>query len=330
MQKQEITNLFSNFNSLNVLIIGDVMLDSYIWGNADRISPEAPVPVVLVEKRQERLGGAANVALNVKSLGANPIVCSIIGSDSKGESLLKLFKENNLSTKGLIKTDKRITTTKFRVIANNHQLIRVDEETDKEISSNEENILFEKISSTIKENKIGVIIFQDYDKGVITKKLIEEVVELAVKSNIPTVVDPKKRNFNNYKNVTLFKPNLKELKEGLKLDISQNNTDNIYKAIDILENNLKNEITLLTLSDKGVLISNKGKKQIIPAHLRDISDVSGAGDTVVCVAALCIALKTDLTLLASLANLAGGIVCEHAGIVAIDKKQLLEEAVNTL
>ncbi|MFA6924021.1 MAG: bifunctional ADP-heptose synthase [Bacteroidales bacterium] len=327
MQKQEITNIFNNFNSLNVLIIGDVMLDSYIWGDADRISPEAPVPVVMVEKRQERLGGAANVALNVKSLGANPIICSVIGNDNKGESLLNLFKESNISTKGIIKSDKRITTTKFRVIANNHQLIRVDEETDEEISSDEENTLFEKITSIIKENKIDVMIFQDYDKGVITKKLIEEVVELAVKSNIPTVVDPKKRNFNNYKNVILFKPNLKELREGLKLDIAQNNVDAIYKAIDILENNLKNEITLLTLSAQGVLISNKGKKQIIPAHIRDIIDVSGAGDTVVCVAALCIALKTNLSLLASLANLAGGIVCEHSGIVPVDKEKFLEEAI---
>ena len=331
ISKEEISGIISKFNQLNALIIGDVMIDSYIWGKTDRISPEAPVPVVSVESRQERLGGAANVALNVKSLSANPIICTVIGNDSKGDTLIKLFEENNLSTKGIIRSNKRITTTKFRVIANKHQLLRIDEEIDSDINHDETLSLLKTIENILKENKIDVVIFEDYDKGVITPDLIENVVKLSKHNNIPTIVDPKKRNFNLYKHVSLFKPNLKELKEGLKIDFESNDIENIKKAVEHLESKLSNEFTLLTLSELGVMISeNKGDKKIIPAHLRNISDVSGAGDTVISVAALCLALKTDINFLASLANLAGGIVCEYVGVVSIEKNILLEEALKVL
>ena len=265
ISKEEISGIISKFNQLNALIIGDVMIDSYIWGKTDRISPEAPVPVVSVESRQERLGGAANVALNVKSLSANPIICTVIGNDSKGDTLIKLFEENNLSTKGIIRSNKR-------------QLLRIDEEIDSDINHDETLSLLKTIENILKENKIDVVIFEDYDKGVITPDLIENVVKLSKHNNIPTIVDPKKRNFNLYKHVSLFKPNLKELKEGLKIDFESNDIENIKKAVEHLESKLSNEFTLLTLSELGVMISeNKGDKKIIPAHFILVPGVGAQG-----------------------------------------------------
>ena len=193
------------------------MIDSYYFGKVDRISPEAPVPVVAVEKKENRLGGAANVALNIQALGATPVLCSVIGNDSDSILFDELLSQSSLSNAGIIKSEGRITTVKTRVIGNKHQVLRVDSENDSPLSSNETRQLFEKTASLIETSKIDVVIFEDYDKGVITAELIEQVVSFCNKKNIPTTVDPKKRNFSAYQNVTLFKPNLKELKEMVDL-----------------------------------------------------------------------------------------------------------------
>ena len=217
MNKNEIINLFKSFNNLNVLIIGDVMIDSYYFGRVDRISPEAPVPIVAVEKKESRLGGAAKVALNIKALGAKPILCSIVGDDDGTKKLNTLLKKEKLSNDGIIKSSERLTTVKTRIIGNKHQVLRVDYENNHPLSKQEHTQLFKSISDIIKNKRIDVVIFQDYDKGVITQQLIIEVVALCNKNRVPTAIDPKKTNFNFYKNVTLFKPNLKELKEGLNV-----------------------------------------------------------------------------------------------------------------
>lgn len=330
MNKNEIINLFKNFSQLNVLIIGDVMMDSYFFGKVDRISPEAPVPIVSVEKKDNRLGGAANVALNIKALGANPILCAVIGNDEDGKKFNSLLKKEKLSSTGIVTSGERITTVKTRIIGNKHQVLRVDSENNHPLSKKEYTQLFKSISNVINTIKIDVVIFQDYDKGVITKQLIAEVVKLCNKNNIPTAVDPKKTNFNFYKNVTLFKPNLKELREGLNIDISPSNNKAIEMAIDQLNVALKNKITFITLSEHGVFIKNKSKKKHISAHIRNIADVSGAGDTVISVASLCLALNQPIDTIAELANLAGGLVCEDIGVVPIDKNQLLSEAIANL
>lgn len=318
--------IFEKFNSLNVLIIGDVMMDSYIWGKAERISPEAPVPIVRVTRKENRLGGAANVALNVQSLGATPYICAVIGKDSEGDEFLSLLDKQNLDTEGILRINDRPTTVKTRIIAQNQQIVRVDAETEANISdSNTESILI-KIKSLIDSKNINAIIFEDYDKGLISKHLIAVVVALAVKSNIVTVVDPKKRNFLDYIGVNLFKPNLKELKEGLKTEIDPARSEEVEEAVNKLKAQLRVNSVMLTLSEYGVFISSENGKKHFKAHKRDIADVSGAGDTVIATTALCLAAGLDVFKTAEIANLAGGLVCEHVGVVPIDKSRLLAES----
>lgn len=326
---KKLTDLFESFNKLNVLIIGDVMVDSYLWGTVDRISPEAPVPIVSVSKRENRMGGAANVALNIKSLGANPILCSVVGNDKKGEEFIQLLEKRHMETRGVLKSKQRLTTTKFRVLGNNVQMLRVDEETDNILQHDDNSKLYEKFLEIIDDTRIDVIIFQDYDKGIITPTLIKEIVEMANRKNIPIAVDPKKKNFKAYKNVSLFKPNLKELKEGLNVDFDSSNKEELESMAGKLKALLNSKMIMVTLSEDGVFIDfsdeTANNSEIIPSHIRSISDVSGAGDTVISVASLCLACNTSPYLLATLSNLAGGLVCEEVGVVPINKSRLLEE-----
>ncbi|HRH62404.1 MAG TPA: bifunctional ADP-heptose synthase [Bacteroidia bacterium] len=326
MDSKQLHQLFASFNKLNVLIVGDVMLDSYVWGTVNRISPEAPVPIVAAQKRENRLGGAANVALNIKAMGAKPILCSVIGNDSNGKLFTQLIKKEQLSSEGIILVDDRPTTSKTRIIGNQHQMLRIDEEVTTTISDAQSKKLFQLISKIISTKKIDALIFEDYDKGVLSKSLIEELIKLAKKNSIPTSVDPKKNNFLLYKNVTLFKPNLRELKEGLKLETDLSVPKNLKLAIHQLSKTLTCSICLITLSERGIYLAQGKNEYWLPAHVRTISDVSGAGDTVIAVATLCLAAKSSLKLMAALANLAGGLVCEKLGVVSVDKQQLLEEA----
>jgi rfaE bifunctional protein kinase chain/domain len=301
------------------------MIDSYIWGKIERISPEAPVPVVRVTKKENRLGGAANVALNIQSLGACPYICAVIGDDSDGDNFLSLLKAQRLSNEGIIKIKTRPTTVKTRIIAHNQQIARVDAETERNLSSSNTLIVLNKIKEIIADHRIDAIIFEDYDKGLITEELIDKTVKLAKEIGIITVVDPKKRNFHAYKEVQLFKPNLKELREGLKIDIDPLNIDQIEQAVERLKKQLGAKTVMLTLSENGVYVSSVSGNKHIPAHKRDIADVSGAGDTVIATTALCLAAGLNEFETAEIANLAGGLVCEHVGVVPIDKARLLRE-----
>jgi rfaE bifunctional protein kinase chain/domain len=325
MSSKNIEQIFEDFNQLRVLIIGDVMIDSYLWGDVKRISPEAPVPIVNVKKREKRLGGAANVALNVKALGATPILCSIVGQDEDAQALLELMDEAKLPTEGILSSPHRITTIKHRILAGHQHILRVDSElTDPLIETDREQLL-----NFVLENlaKCDVIIFEDYDKGVLDTILIQQIIQAAHKAKIPTVVDPKKNNFFAYSGATLFKPNLKELREGLKIEINPKEDTQLDKAVTELKSQLNLEQALITLSELGVYLDAKTEKIKLPAHLRSIADVSGAGDTVISVAALSLALGLPPLQLAGLANLAGGLVCEYLGVVPIDKSKLLKEAV---
>jgi D-glycero-beta-D-manno-heptose-7-phosphate kinase len=320
-----IPQIFEGFNKLNVLIIGDLMVDSYVWGIIERMSPEAPaVPVVKVEKREMRLGGAGNVAMNIKALGANPIICSVIGNDSVGDAILSIFDENKLLVTGILKSKDRITTVKERIIAEGKHQVRVDSEMDILLNEEDRQNLTRKIIE--QSENIDVIIFQDYDKGVISKTLIEEIIEFAQSKKIPVVVDPKKRNFLFYKNATIFKPNLKEIKDGLNIQFDSKNPTEVEKVVDLLKNKLNIEGAFLTLSEKGVYIDYLGQKVHMPAFDRNIIDVSGAGDTVISIAACCVALGLTPHVIANLSNLGGGLVCEKVGVVPIDKDLLLAEA----
>ena len=325
----DFVKVFDKFNSLNILIIGDVMIDAYWWGGVNRISPEAPVPVCAVNDKVSRLGGAANVALNIAAMGANPILCSVVGEDYQGHQLCELMKKQNMDTNGIVFSSNRPTTVKTRIIGNKTQMLRIDEETDANISLSEEKIFLDKIESIINTEKINAIIFQDYDKGVITEGVITKIIEIAKRKNIPVTVDPKKRNFTAYKNVDLFKPNLKELKEGLKIDFDNVDKDVLVEASLLLHYKQKIDKVFITLSERGVFMMDFTKKEaeitMLPACLRKISDVSGAGDTVISLATLCLALGLDSQTIANVSNFAGGLVCESVGVVPIDKNKLLFE-----
>ncbi|MBX7206616.1 MAG: D-glycero-beta-D-manno-heptose-7-phosphate kinase [Bacteroidia bacterium] len=319
-----IPQLLKSFKKQNVLIIGDVMLDAYVFGKVDRISPEAPVPVLHVRGEDTRLGGAANVALNVQALGAKPVLCSVIGKDAHTNTLIGLLKKQNMSRDGMVISDKRICTVKTRMIGNNHQLLRVDTEETAGLNKQDRAALIAKIKTLIV--KADVVIFEDYDKGVIDEEVIKATVKAAAKRKIPVVVDPKKVNFLNYTGVTLFKPNLKELKEGLKLDTDLSNDKNLSDAVLKLQKLLNAKMVMVTLSEKGVVITEGNKLIREPAHVRNIADVSGAGDTVVSVAALTLATGCTPQQVAALSNLAGGLVCEEVGVVPVNIKQFAEEA----
>ncbi|HTA83750.1 MAG TPA: bifunctional ADP-heptose synthase [Bacteroidia bacterium] len=326
MNQAELNKIFNSFNKINVLIIGDLMLDSYYWGDVSRISPEAPVPIVSVRKKESRLGGAGNVAVNIQAMGATPYLCGIIGDDDNGDKLVKIMQAAKLPVQGLIRVKDRPTTTKTRIISSNHHIVRIDEEVDEVIGAAHTEKLFAQIEKLIITGKINVIIFEDYDKGAISVSLIDKVIALAKKLEVPTVVDPKKRNFLAYRKVTLFKPNLKELKEGLGTDVNAKDMESLRRTVEVFRKKQDIDIALITLSEHGVYVNSDTDKKLIPAHIRNISDVSGAGDTVVSVAALCCALGLSPTDMAYLSNLAGGQVCEKSGVVPVNKEQLLAEA----
>lgn len=311
------------------MVVGDVMIDAYLWGKVDRISPEAPVPIVSVNRRENRLGGAANVALNIQALGATPILCSVLGNDIKSQDFMELLKEQNMPTDGIITSNDRITTVKSRIIGNNAQMLRIDQEITAPLSITDEELLTERIAKILNDREINAIIFQDYDKGNITPKVIEQVSAMAKARNIPTAVDPKKRNFLNFKNVTLFKPNFKELKEGLNKDIKDITVESLTEAARILHESQNIDIVFITLSEKGAFIADfregRARTMLIPAHLRKISDVSGAGDTVISVATCCLSMGLPVECLVNFSNLAGGIVCESVGVVPIDRNRLFSE-----
>jgi rfaE bifunctional protein kinase chain/domain len=325
-----ISGLFNAFNDLKVLILGDVMIDANLFGKVERISPEAPVPIVLVEKRKSLLGGAANVALNIKSMGAIPIMCSIIGTDARGDEFLQLMTDQNMRNDGIIRSPLRPTTTKYRIIGNKMQMLRIDDEVDTDLNEEETANYLKRIEEILETEKVDVIIFEDYNKGVLTANVISKIIAMANERNIPTTVDPKKKNFDQYCKVTLFKPNLKELREGLKIEVNPEDNDSLSAALNKLQENQQIKIAMTTLSEYGVSIrrfdmDRKENFFKIPAHRRAITDVSGAGDTVISVASLCLALNQQIDLIAALSNLAGGLVCEHIGVVPVNRERLMDE-----
>ena len=325
MTKSEVKELFESFNDLKCLIIGDVMVDAYIWGSVNRISPEAPVPVFEVNKRENRLGGAANVALNIQALGATPILCGVIGNDIKGKVFEDVLTQQNLSNKGIIKSDNRLTTCKTRIISSSHHMLRVDEEVIDPISQNDSDQLVQKVKSIIESENIDVVIFEDYDKGLLNESNIQQIVKHLNNKGIISCVDPKKENFLNYRGTTLFKPNFKEFNVGLKEDIKKGDINNLMNHASAFskKQNIKN--IMITLSEDGVILCNENSKTHIPAEVRNISDVSGAGDTVISTAALAFCKGINDKDLVIISNLAGGLVCEEVGVVPINKERLKNE-----
>ena len=315
---------------MTVLVIGDAMVDIYLHGTADRLSPEAPVPVVAVRARARRLGGAANVALNLQALGAKPLLFSVAGDDEEGRHLKKMMHGHNLPAEGIITCSGRVTTAKSRIIIQEKTVARIDEETTAFLTPVLEQTILDAICQTLEHQEVDAILFVDYDKGVISPRLFREVRDQAISRGIFTAVDPKKRLFREYDNVDLFKPNFREFCEGTG---TKSPPEDVFELQMQAENYRKEKSfrhLLLTRSENGILMTGGHAPVSFPAYSHQIKDVSGAGDTVISVASLCLAAGASPAMAARISNMAGGLVCMKAGVVAADRKWLLQELVKSL
>jgi len=321
LSKNELENIKNNFIGKRIAIVGDMMLDCYYWGEVKRISPEAPVPVVEIDNEFFRFGGAANCAYNIIKLGGIPLPIGVIGSDNDGREFNSLMKEAEINSEGIIIDDQRPTTAKTRVIAYNHHVVRIDRESKNKISAETENKIIEYFRS--KSESLDAVILQDYNKGVLTKRVIKEIIEIANSKNIIITVDPKFDNFFEYKNVTVFKPNKKETEDAFGIRIESD--EEIARAGKKLIEKLKPKYALLTLGEAGVaLFKSSNDIKRISTKARKVRDVSGAGDTVISTLTMALAANADIADAACLANYAAGIVCEEVGIVPVELNKLFD------
>lgn len=316
--RNRLNDLKNQFKNIKIAVIGDMMLDCYFSGKVNRISPEAPVPILEVENEFTRFGGAANVALNIASLTGIPYPVGVIGYDSYGADFSSLLKETGIDDRGIFVCDERPTTAKTRIIASHQHIVRIDKENKSDIDEKTEN----KIINFIKENinDLDAIILEDYNKGVLTKKVITEIIKMANENNVIVTVDPKFNNFLTYQNVTVFKPNRKEAEDALGIRISSEK--DILKAGEALLEKLNAKYILLTLGEEGIALFEKDQPmRRLPTKARNVADVSGAGDTVISTLTVALAAGAEILEAAYLANWAGGLVCEISGIIpiAIDK-----------
>lgn len=324
MTQKELQRIFQTFEKKTIAVIGDLMLDKYIFGKVERISPEAPVPVIDVASQSYRLGGAANVATNIRSLGASAMLFGVVGDDGDGAILQSQMLNERLSTDFLVTESGRPTTAKTRVIAQNHHIVRIDSETRKPISQASEKTILDLLSEHV--NRLGAIVFEDYNKGALTKSLIKKVIAFAKKNHIPITVDPKKDNFFEYKHATVFKPNLKEISDALGRKFT-NTDEDATLACQLLQKKIKANNIILTRSEKGITVFN-GKAHHIPSMALEVADVSGAGDTVIATLTVSIASGVDTLTAAKIANLAAGVVCAEVGAIAVEKQKLFDSCLD--
>ncbi len=318
--KERFDEIFKKAKGSKIAVIGDVMIDKYFWGDVNRISPEAPVPVVDFEREDIHLGGAANTAANLFSLGLEPLLFALVGKDEMGEKFMQVSKDSNIDTSGIFADKNRMTTVKTRIFGNNQQLLRLDNENNISISDEgQEHIL----NSLENQNDLSALLFADYDKGVLSPSLIRKVIKYCKKKNIPVLVDPKKENFFAYKGVAMFKPNKKEAEDALGFEL--NNNASVEGAGLLLLEKLDCENVLLTLGASGMVLFERGREVCkIDTKARHVADVSGAGDTAIATYAAVIAGGGTHPQAMGIANSASGIVCEEPGIVTIELGKLSE------
>lgn len=317
--------LFRKFEGITALVVGDAMVDIYLYGKAGRNSPEAPVPVVTISARERRLGGAANVALNLRSMGVNTLLYAVAGDDDEGSHLKKMLHDNHLPHEGLFTGPGRVTTSKSRIITGGQQMARIDEETTCPLEPDLELILLKAIFRAVEQQKADLILFVDYDKGVITPGLFRQIRDLAINRGILTAVDPKKRLFGEYENVDLFKPNFKEFCDGTGICLHQEDTINLQILAEKYRKEKSFRHLMVTRSEHGILMTGEHPPVTVPAYTRLVADVSGAGDTVISLASLCLASGASPEWAARISNTAGGLVCRQAGVTAVDRNLLLQE-----
>ncbi len=321
ISEKRLNELKDKLNGKRIAVIGDMMLDGYYWGDVKRISPEAPVPVLEVEEEFFRFGGAANVALNIQKLGGIPLPVGVIGNDSYGTIFFSLLKENNIDAEAIITDDNRRTTTKTRVIANNQHIVRIDKENRTPVNKKIEEKLLLQIAKII--DSLDGIILQDYNKGVLTHSLINQIISIANSKNMLITVDPKFDNFFEYKNVTVFKPNRKETEAVLGMKILSD--EDISFAGERLLLELNSKYVLMTLGENGIAVFEQdGSEKRMPTKARKVADVSGAGDTVISTLTIALAAGADIYEASLLANYAAGIVCGEVGIVPVNRDKLFD------
>ncbi|MBD3290305.1 D-glycero-beta-D-manno-heptose-7-phosphate kinase [candidate division KSB1 bacterium] len=317
-RKQE---LFANFKNKRILVLGDLMLDRYLWGTVVRISPEAPVPVVEVAEEAVRLGGSANVVNNIRSLGATAIPVGVVGNDEPGNKLIELFRNMNFDTTGIIIDQSRTTSVKTRIIAHGQHVVRADHESKERVKPGVINEILAMVERYI--DNCDAIIFQDYNKGLLTKTLINKVIGIASQKQKVVTVDPKFDNFFEYKSVTVFKPNRKELQEALGIRIVSD--ENLAAACNRIKQKLECRNLLVTLGERGMcLLDSNDELSIIPTKAKKVHDVSGAGDTVISTLTVALVAGASIKEATTLANNAAGVVCSEVGVVPIQLEQLIE------
>ncbi len=314
--------ILENFSKVKVLVVGDVMLDRFWWGNVSRISPEAPVPVVNLQNTSLVAGGAANVAANIAGLGAEPLLVGVIGDDEEANLFPAALVKTNVSPDYLVKITGRQTTIKTRIIAHSQQVVRIDRETDQNLTANEEKKVWEIIKKLL--NKADIIIISDYAKGVLTKKLVERLITKAREINKFVLVDPKGKNYSKYKNATLLTPNQKEAAEACNFE--ETGKDYVKKSGKMLLENLAVNAVLITQGENGMMLFQKnGKISHLKSFARKVYDVTGAGDTVVAALAVALAAGADFYTAAMIANTSAGLVVEQIGTTAISLDLLEKE-----
>lgn len=316
--KEKLFNIIDNFKNYKILVLGDIILDEYIWGKASRLSPEAPVPVLEVSKYSYILGGAANVAGNIKTLGGKIALAGIIGKDSQADKLEEILSDKNIDVSCIIKDENRPTTVKTRLITHNHhQLVRYDREVKTEIDENTEQNLLNKISDSIES--IDLILLSDYAKGVLTENLTQEVIKLGKLYKKPVLVDPKGLDYSKYSGATLITPNRNEAESATK---SPSGTSPEFLAQKI-KNQLELDYVMVTLGEEGILLySDKAKKQI-PAVASEVYDVTGAGDSLISGISLAfLASEGDVETSMKIGNYAAGVAVRKIGTTAVTPREL--------
>ncbi|MDR1757945.1 MAG: PfkB family carbohydrate kinase [Bacteroidales bacterium] len=321
------TDFFEKIAGCKVFVVGDVMIDAYLTGEVHRVSPEAPVPVLEVQKRDYRLGGAANVVLNLKAMNVKPVLFSVIGDDEKGDLFLTLMQQEGFEVKGIVREKKRQTTIKYRMIGNGMQMLRVDEEDTRQIQAGTASRLLNNIKKELSAEKCNILIFEDYDKGVLYKEMIKNILHESKSHGVMTAVDPKKRNFNHYRGVTLFKPNLKEMREGTGVPLDIRDQTGLQTCMATFAKQHDIDYVMLTLSENGIAVYDRLAGAFVhqPAYKRAIRDVSGAGDTVIAITSLCLYQQMMLKEILRYANIAGGLACEQVGAVSVSAQQIAKE-----
>ena len=316
MDKNRFDQISSSFSQQSILVIGDVMLDKFMWGNASRISPEAPVPIISVNKISHSPGGAANVALNLSKLSANVQILGIVGDDNEGAILEDTLLKNGVKTQFI--TDAKIsTTTKTRIIAHGQQVVRTDYEDIRDVNSDQIKIIKDILDKIISE--IDAIIIQDYNKGLLVKDSIKAILEISSEKNIPVYVDPKKDNFFAYNKIRLFKPNLFEFESAINFKEQDKSFEDLGKD---LRKKINAEILMVTRSEEGVTLFTDKNVQTISTKARKVHDVSGAGDTAISAFVLADLCGANIEESAMISNYAAGRVCEEVGVVPISLEMI--------